>query len=114
MARPTEYIGPASRRIVRLAVFCVLAVRIVSASTSDVGANQDAKPQNDGAVRVWMHNVKYRFTENISVQINYLNGAFVPVGDHAISVVDDKYSFKIHIDTAEIAMSPCDLCNLLN
>jgi hypothetical protein len=80
------------------------------------GAAQDAKPQehSDGAVRVSMRNVKYRFAENVSVQINYLNGAFVPVGDHTMPVADDKNSFKIRIDTAEIAISPQDLANLLN
>jgi hypothetical protein len=83
---------------------------------ADVTANQDAKPQQgtDGAVRVSMHNVKYRFAESVSVQVNYLNGAFVPVGDHTMPVADDKNSFKIHIDTAEIAISPEDLANLLN
>jgi hypothetical protein len=114
MARATEYEGPASRSILRLAAFCSFALLIVSVATFDLHANQDAKPQNDGAIRVSMHNVKYRFTENISVQINYLNGAFVPVGDHTMPVADDKNSFKIHIDAAEIAISPQDLGNLLN
>ncbi len=84
--------------------------------SADASAGQDAKPQQsgDGAVRVAMHNVKYRFAESVSVQVNYLNGAFVPVGDHTMPVADDKNSFKIHIDTAEIAMSPQDLGNLLN
>jgi len=88
----------------------------VSFFLAGTARTQDAKQQqnDDGAIRVSMHNVKYRFAENVSIQVNYLNGAFVPVGDHAMPVADDKNSFKIRIDTAEIAISPEDLANLLN
>jgi hypothetical protein len=48
------------------------------------------------------------------VQINFLNGALVPAGNSEFPVLDDKNSFKIRIDTAEIAISPGDLANLLN
>jgi hypothetical protein len=78
-------------------------------------ASQDSKPeQREGSVRVSMRNVKYRFIESVSVQINYLSGAFVPTGDNTMPVFDDKNSFKIHIDSAEIAISPQDLASLLN
>ena len=79
-------------------------------------AAQDSKaqPGTDGSVRASMRNVRYRFAENVSVQINHLSGAFVPVGDRQMLVFDDKESFKIRIDSAEIAISPHDLANLLN
>ena len=86
-----------------------------------IAATQDSKPQaskpqekGDGAVRVAVHNVKYRFAENVSVQINNLTGAIVPVGNHEMPVVDDKESFKIRVDSAEVAISPQDVANLLN
>jgi hypothetical protein len=93
-----------------------LATMFVYMSGPGVLAKQDSKPEQsgEGAVRVSMRNVKYRFAENVSIQINYLNGAFVPVGDNTMPVADDKNSFKIRIDTAEIAISPQDLANLLN
>ncbi len=79
-------------------------------------ATQDSKPaeKGDGSVRAQMRNVKYRFSDKVSVQINTLNGAFVPTGDNEMPVFDDKNSFKIRIDSAEIAISPQDLANLLN
>jgi hypothetical protein len=79
-------------------------------------ATQDSKPaeKGDGSVRAQMRNVKYRFSDKVSVQINTLQGAFVPVGDSEMPVFDDKNSFKIRIDSAEIAISPQDLANLLN
>ena len=61
-----------------------------------------------------MHNVKYRFAENVSVQINDLSGAIVPIGDHQTPVFDDKESYKVHIEAAEVAISPQDVANLLN
>jgi hypothetical protein len=89
-----------------LFIACFIAPAVV--------AGQDVKPQGDGSVRAAMRNVKYRFADSVAVQINTLNGAFVPVGEHTMPVFDDKDSFKIRIDTAEIAISPHDLANLLN
>jgi hypothetical protein len=91
-----------------LVIACFTAPLIVAA--------QDAKPpqSGDGSVRVSVHNVKYRFAENASVQINNLSGAIVPIGQHTIPVFDDKESFKVRIDSAEVAISFYDLANLLN
>jgi hypothetical protein len=78
-------------------------------------AQESSVPEKSGhAVRAQMHNVKYRFSDKLSVQINSLNGALIPVGDNELPVFDDKNSFKIHIDTAEIAISPADLASLMN
>jgi hypothetical protein len=101
----------------RLAIFLgLLALVAVYLSPGKLLANQDAKPQQSGdeSVRVSVHNVKYRFAENVSVQINNLSGAIVPIGQHAVPVFDDKESFKVRIDSAEVAMSLQDLANLLN
>lgn len=80
-----------------------------------LNAGQEAKPPaGDGAVGASMRNVNYRFAENVAVQINQLSGAFVPINGHEIPIFDDKESFKIRIDTAEIAISLENLTNLLN
>ena len=73
-----------------------------------------APEKQTGAVRTQMRNVHYRFSDSVAVQINSLNGALVPVGNNELPVFDDKNSFKIRIDTAEIAISTQDLANLLN
>ncbi|MGA2430287.1 MAG: hypothetical protein ABSH13_17430 [Candidatus Acidiferrum sp.] len=80
-----------------------------------IAAQETAAPEKpDAAVRAQMRNVKYRFSDKVAVQINFLNGALVPAGNSEFPILDDKNSFKIHIDTAEIAISPGDLANLLN
>ena len=76
-----------------------------------------AKPTNeksDGAVHVFMRNVRFRFSDNVSVRIRSLTGAVVPSGDHAFPLSDDKHSFKLRIDTGEIVILPGDLANVLN
>jgi hypothetical protein len=81
----------------------------------DTFASPDAKSeQSGGSVRLAMRNVKYRFIESVSVQINYLSGALIPLGGHTMPVIDDKNSYKVHMDSAEIAISPKDLASLLN
>jgi hypothetical protein len=81
-----------------------------------IAATQEGTPQQkpDTAVHAQMHNVKYRYTDKVAVQINSLDGALVPTGNNEFPVFDNKNSFKIRIDTAEIAISPTDLANLMN
>lgn len=76
-----------------------------------------AKPtteKQDAAVRAHMRNVNYRFTDNVAVRIKWLNGALIPVGSHEFPVLDDKNSFHLRVDAAEIAVMPADLSNILN
>jgi hypothetical protein len=93
-----------------------VALLIACFTVPAIVATQDSKPQQavDGSVRASMRNVNYRFAENVAVQINNLSGAFVPINGHEMPVFDDKESFKIRIDSAEIAISLHDLANLLN
>jgi hypothetical protein len=59
-----------------------------------------------------MRNVLYHFANNIAVNIRSLQGQLVPKGD--LPVFDDKQSFTLDISSAEIAMSPDNLANVLN
>jgi hypothetical protein len=93
-------------------VFLAFAVMYAPKIAAAQGAAAPEKP--DHAVRTQMHNVKYRFSDKVAVQINFLNGALIPVGNNDLPIFDDRNSFKIHIDAAEIAISATDLANLLN
>jgi hypothetical protein len=118
MERHTQLAGPNAKlsRSCRASTIGMLALLSVCFVVVKPLPAQDAKtPQHtDESVRLSMRNVKYRFAENVSAQINYLSGALVPVCNHEFPVIDDKESFKIRIDSAEIAISPQDLANLLN
>jgi hypothetical protein len=101
---------------VRASMALTIAWVIFGNTPLGVVHSQDAKPQQatEGMVRASLHNVKYRFAENVSVQINDLKGAIVAIRDRQTAVFDDKESFKVRIDAAEVAISPQDLANLLN
>ena len=59
-----------------------------------------------------MRNVMYHFTDTIGVHILELSGKLVPKG--AIPIFDDKQSFILEIDVANISMSTDALSHVLN
>jgi hypothetical protein len=75
---------------------------------------RQAAEKHDSSVRAQMRHVKYRFADNVAVQIKSLTGALVPTAGHAFPVMDNKNSFKIHIDAADISIAPADMANVLN
>jgi hypothetical protein len=93
-------------------MFVVIACVLIPAMAA--GQTNATPKKKDAAVRAQMRNVKYRFADNVAVHIRSLDGALIPEGDHEFPVLDDKSSFKIHIDAAEIAISPTDLGSVLN
>jgi len=87
---------------------CISLAKIAGGQEHPTAAKQDA------AVQAEMRNVLYRFTDSVAVHIKSLNGQLVPDGNHEFPVFDDKESFRIRIDTAEMAIRPTDLSNVLN
>lgn len=76
-----------------------------------------ARPEpgnKSGAVAVEMHNIHYHFTGSVVVSISMLKGALLPTRAGEIPVFDDKQSFLLQIDTAEINMPLASLANVLN
>jgi hypothetical protein len=83
-------------------------------ATSAPASEKPAEPKHDANVRTQMHNVKFRFTENVAVNIKTLSGALVPTPGHELPVIDDKNSFLIHIDSADTTIDPVDMANVFN
>ena len=76
-------------------------------------ARQDPD-QPPGAVSVEMRNIHYHFTGSVVVSISSLRGELVPARAGEIPVFDDKQSFRLQIDAAEIHMPLTSLANVLN
>jgi hypothetical protein len=121
MERQTQSAGTAKRgmpcvavALSVLVVTCAACVAFVARPALVSAQESKSQQKSDGAVRVTVHNVKYRFAENVSVQINDLSGAIVPINGHEMPVFEDKESFKVRVDSAEVAISPQDVANLLN
>lgn len=61
-----------------------------------------------------MHNVMYHFTGEITVHIRDLRGHLIPDNPEGPVMFDDKDSFTLRIDGAEIAMGTDALSSVLN
>jgi hypothetical protein len=79
-----------------------------------VSQNSPAGDKQEGAVQTQMSNVTFRFSETVAVKIKSLNGVLVPLGKNEFPVFDDKESFNLRINTAEIAIDSSNLANVLN
>jgi hypothetical protein len=91
-----------------------VAVAMILMSVGGIRGQASSKPvASSRAVEVQMRNVMYHFTDKVGVSIRTLRGQLLPTtGD--IPVFDDKNSFTLQIASAEIAISPESLANVLN
>jgi hypothetical protein len=78
------------------------------------GQNSPPNATQDSTVQTQMSNVTFRFSETVAVEIKSLNGVLVPLGNNEFPNFDDKNSFNLRINTAEIAMDSSNLANVLN
>jgi hypothetical protein len=78
------------------------------------GQNSPSNATPEGTVQTQMSNVTFRFSETVAVEIKSLNGVLVPLGNNEVPNFDDKNSFNLRINTAEIAMDSSNLANVLN
>jgi hypothetical protein len=89
-------------------LLCAAAPEIVA------GQNSPANDKQTGTVQTEMRNVTYHFSDSVVVEIKSLNGELVPLGKNEFPIFDDKDSFDLRINTAEIAMDSSNLANVLN
>ncbi len=61
-----------------------------------------------------MKNVMYHFSEPIAVHIIHLQGTLTPTRPGAMVVFDDKNSFILNLDSAEITISCNSLAEVMN
>ena len=85
----------------------------VPATTSGTSPAVPATDDNNAVVRTSMQNVEYHLTDRIIVDINSLNGRLMP-NPGKIPVFDDKNSFQLGVDSANITLSMTALTNDLN
>lgn len=74
---------------------------------------QQSSTHAEHAVNVQMQNITYHFTDKIGVHIRFLRGQLIPAKGEP-PVFDDKNSFGLKISSAEIAITPASLANVLN
>src|SRR5258708_19040827 len=96
------------RIVLSLILFAVLSNPLlkVAAQSSEAA---DTRP-----VEFAMKNVTYHYSEPVAVHIAQLQGELVPTKAGAIVFFDDKNSFTLHLNYAEIAISCNALAQVLN
>ncbi|HXN24556.1 MAG TPA: hypothetical protein VOA41_17610 [Candidatus Dormibacteraeota bacterium] len=77
-------------------------------------AQEIATAKKDNAVKVQMRNVRYHFTDQVTVYISALRGELIPIGENDFPVFDDRNSFRLRISGGEIAIGAESLANVLN
>jgi len=73
------------------------------------GAAADHKP-----VAIQMRNVNFRIARDIILEVRTMRGTLIPVHAGEPVTFDDVSSFKVDIDTAEVALKPESLTSLMN
>jgi hypothetical protein len=95
--------------------FQALAV-LLWAALPGITASQNSPANNkpEGTVQTQMRNVTYHFSGTVAVEIRSLDGELAPLGKNEFPIFDDKDSFNLRINTAEIAIDSSNLANVLN
>jgi hypothetical protein len=75
---------------------------------------QSSNASETPAVQIAMKNVMYHYTDAIAVHIIRLQGELTPTRSGSVVVFDDKNSFTLVLNSAEIAISCNSLAQILN
>jgi hypothetical protein len=86
----------------------------VAAPGKSISQNPPANDKQESAVLAQMRNVTFRLSDSVAVQIRLLDGKLVPLGKNEFPNFDDKNSFNLHINSAEIAIDSKNLANVMN
>jgi hypothetical protein len=94
--------------------FLSIALSMILYQPQNISAEQaSGTPATGGGVRIGMKNVEFHLTDNIIVHIATLNGKLESKPGE-IPVFDDKQSFMIDVDSANVTLSMTALTNDLN
>ncbi len=85
-----------------------------TASSSDTSSHQQSASSADHKAHTSMKNVDFHLSDDIVVNIHTMNGELVPIGNSEFPVFDDKNSFAIAVETADISITLASLTNDLN
>jgi hypothetical protein len=98
---------------VPLVLLLIVCGRLFAAENGPAHQTSPAREDPSKNVAVQMRNVMYHYSDRVAVHIRALRGELSPIKG-PIPVFDDKESFILRIDSAEIAISPVSLANVLN
>jgi hypothetical protein len=71
-------------------------------------------PEASNVVKTQLHNVNYHFSDSVFVHVKDLNGQLEPIAPATYPVFDNKDSFALRVDSAEMSITAENLANVLN
>jgi len=77
-------------------------------------ASAPAAAGHPGAVGIQMKNVDFRLAQDIVLEVRSLRGELIRTKGEEPVTFDDTESFKVDIDTAQVAISPASMTALMN
>jgi hypothetical protein len=105
---------PLKQTKIRALVFLCIALSVILYQPQNISAQQaSGTPAGGGGVKIAMKNVEFHLTDNIIVHIATLNGKLESKPGET-PVFDDKQSFMIDVDSANVTLSMTALTNDLN
>jgi hypothetical protein len=93
---------------------CCLSIFSILYGLSSPAPAQSKTAIDTAPVQIAMKNVMFHYSDPIAVHIFHLEGQLLPAKPGTIVVFDDKNSFTLNLDSAEIAISCNSLARVLN
>lgn len=103
-----------------IVAICILGIALGSCGSQPVASAKEkpAPTSRDAAssepVDIQMKNVKFRLAKEIVLEVRSLRGQLQRTNPAVPVTFDDAASFKVAIDSAEVAMTPASLTALFN
>lgn len=101
------------KNIVASCAAAFLSLAVACAAQQVQTKNAPPAAANSGDVNTTMKNVNYHLTDKIVVHIRFLNGKLAPQPGQIV-VFDNKQSFEIDVNSAQVALTTASLTNDLN
>lgn len=98
----------------RLSLATIICAVSIPISLTCLAQEKPAPAPRNNAVQVEMKNIMYHFTDPIVVHVRRLQGSLLPKNQDGIPIFDDKRSFILAINSAEIAISTQAMSTVLN
>ncbi len=89
---------------------CAVALAMMAVGWS----GEPAKPSAETPVDIQMRNVNFRLSQDIVLEIRSLRGQLRRTKPDVPVTFDDGASFRVDIDTAEVAVTPATMTALMN
>jgi hypothetical protein len=99
---------------IRSGLLTIFVIALVIFARGALPDTRPVRPDTPAAVQIQMKNVNYRISPTIVLEVRTLRGELQRTDPDTPVTFDDRQSFIVAIDQAEVALSPVSLASLMN